>query len=172
MTAPAPRKNRRAEAHARSQARQEQAERVLREELSLLWRIHVLSYLMVRRINADPRLHSGLSVVAWRVMLTLTHVPGMSANEITALWGFEKMAVNRAVKELIARAFVQAETDPHGGRRIPLTLTPAGQAFHDRTWPGTTTDYGALASALTPEEMETLAPLMDRLITQARKVTG
>ncbi len=33
------------------------------EELSLLWRIHVLSYLMVRRINADPRLHSGLSLV-------------------------------------------------------------------------------------------------------------
>lgn len=172
MAAAMPRRSRRAEAQARSQARLDGAEAVLRTELSLLWRIHVLSYLMVRRVHADPTLHSGLSLVAWRVLLTLAHVPDLSANEITALWGFEKMAVNRGVKELLGRDLIAGAPDPHGGRRIPLTLTPAGIAFHATAWPGAATDYGALASALTPGELETLSRLMDKLIARAREVTG
>ncbi len=171
MAAGAPRRSRRTEAQSRTQARLDGAEAVLRGELSLLWRIHVLSSLMVRRVQADPSLHSGLSLVAWRVLLTLAHVPGLSANEITSLWGFEKMAVNRAVKELLLRGFAVGEVDPHGGRRIPLALTPDGIAFHAATWPGAANDYGALADALTPQELATLSSLMDKLITQARQVT-
>lgn len=172
MTVPAPRRSRRAEAQARSLTRMEQAEITLRTELSLLWRIHVLSYLMVRKVNADPSLHSGLSLVAWRMLLTLRHVPELAANEITALWGFEKMAVNRAVKELISRGLIQGAADAHGGRRIPLSITEAGRALHVRAWPGAATDYAALAGALTPEELETLESLMDKLIGRARQVTG
>ncbi|MBA4789705.1 MAG: MarR family winged helix-turn-helix transcriptional regulator [Pseudomonadota bacterium] len=172
MTMPTPRRSRRAEAQGRSLARLDHAEATLRTELSLLWRIHVLSYLMVRKVNADPTLHSGLSLVGWRVLLTLVHVPDLSANEITGLWGFEKMAVNRAVKELIARNLIHGAADPHGGRRIPLSVTEAGRALHARAWPGAATDYAALAGALTPEELETLNGLMDKLIGRARHVTG
>ncbi|WP_127088695.1 MarR family winged helix-turn-helix transcriptional regulator [Aquabacter cavernae] len=172
MTMPAARKSRRAEAQARSLGRLDHAEITLRSQLSLLWRIHVLSYLMVRKVNADPSLHSGLSLVGWRVLLTLVHVPDLSANEVTSLWGFEKMAVNRAVKELISRNLILGAPDPHGGRRIPLSVTDAGRALHARAWPGAAADYAALSGALTPEEQETLNGLMDKLITRARQVTA
>ncbi|MEW6257965.1 MAG: MarR family winged helix-turn-helix transcriptional regulator [Pseudomonadota bacterium] len=172
MTTLAPQRSRRAEAQARSSDRMEQAEVTLRAELALLWRIHVLSYLMVRKVNADPTLHSGLSMVAWRVLLTLRHVPDLAANEITALWGFEKMAVNRAVKELMGRHLIRAGVDPHGGRRIPLSVTESGRALYARDWPGAATDYAALAGALTAQEQQTLDGLMDKLIAKAREVTG
>lgn len=172
MTTLAPPLSRRAESQARSLDRMERAEITLRTELSLLWRIHVLSYLMVRKVNADPTLHSGLSMVAWRVLLTLRHVPDLAANEITALWGFEKMAVNRAVKELMGRHLIRGAADPHGGRRIPLSITEAGRALYARDWPGAATDYAALATALTREEQATLDTLMDKLIAKARDVTG
>lgn len=172
MAAAAPRRSRRAEAQARSQARVEAAEEVLRRELTLLWRIQVLSYLMVRRLHADPSLTAGLSLVAWRVLLTLSHVPGLSAHEITALWGFEKMAVNRAVKELTARKLIAGGPDPNGGRRIPLALTPAGMGFHAAIWPNAVADYDTLAAALPEEELKALSTLMDKLITQARRIAN
>ncbi|TCT06663.1 MarR family winged helix-turn-helix transcriptional regulator [Aquabacter spiritensis] len=172
MVSSPPRRSRRADAQARTQARLDAAEAAMRTELSLLWRIHVLSSLMVRRVQADPSLHSGLSLVAWRVLLTLVHAPGLSAHEITALWGFEKMAVNRGVRELTGRGLIAGGTDPHGGRRIPLTATEAGAALHAAAWPGAAHDYAALGSALSAEELATLSGLMDRLIARARDVTG
>jgi hypothetical protein len=89
------RNTRRQEANERLAARLDEAEQALQSELGLLWRIHVLSYLMIRRVQADPSLHSGLSLIAWRIVITLASVPGLSANEIVLLWGLEKMGVNR-----------------------------------------------------------------------------
>lgn len=156
----------------RTAERLAEAEGVLQDKLSLLWRVHALSYVMTRRPRADPALHSGLSLVAWRVVLTLANAPDLSANEITALWGLEKMGINRAVNDLHKLGLIDRKKDPDGGHRIPLYLTAAGdRLFHD-LWPGARHDYDLLSEALTPEELAAFNKATDLLLRQARVVTG
>lgn len=171
MSSDAKRLPKRARAAQRAKERLDEAEMLLQERLALLWRIHALSYVMTRRPRADPALHSGLSLVAWRIVLTLANAPDLSANEITALWGLEKMGVNRAVNELLSQGFVVRDRDPDGGRRIPLRLTEAGRELHDTLWPGARHDYRRLADALTEEELTIFNRAADRLLRQARMVT-
>lgn len=155
----------------RSQERIDRAQETLRAELGLLFRIHALSYVMTRRPRRESALHSGLSLVAWRVLTTVVSEPGLSANEIVALWGLEKMGVNRAVSTLIERGLVEQGRDPDGGRRIPLMPTQAGDDFFADAWPGARDDYDTLGSALTPRQLETFNRHADRLLAQARKIT-
>jgi DNA-binding MarR family transcriptional regulator len=149
----------------------EAAQAMLSDRLGLLWRIHALSYVMSRRPRNDPALHSGISLVAWRVLAALAHCPDLSGNEITRLWGLEKMGVNRAVNDLMKRGLVESQTDPDGGHRRPLRLTVAGHDLYAAIWPGARQDYDLLAAALTPEQLAEFNAAADRLLRRAREIT-
>ena len=155
-----------------TEERIETAQGTLSRELGLLWRIHALSYVMSRRPRTDPALHSGISLVAWRVLSTLMHCPDLSGNEITRLWGLEKMGVNRAVNDLMKRGLVAAGSDPEGGHRRPLRLTAEGVSLYRGIWPGARHDYDLLASALTADEKAGFDAAADRLLQRAREITG
>ncbi|MYZ48320.1 MarR family winged helix-turn-helix transcriptional regulator [Propylenella binzhouense] len=162
----------RQQAAARSDQRVREAEDVLRRELALLWRIHALSYVMTRRPRRDPGLHARLSLVAWRVLLTLANCGGLAASEIVTLWGLEKMGVNRAVAELLKRGLIRRGTDPDGGRRIPLYATESGLELYGQAWPGAREDYDLLAGTLSADELAAFNSASDRLLARARDVTG
>lgn len=154
-----------------TEERIEAAQAELRDKLGLLWRIHALSYVMSRRPRNDPALHSGISLVAWRVLSTLAHCPDLSGNEITRLWGLEKMGVNRAVNDLMKRGLAVSQPDPEGGHRRPLRLTEAGHALYAAIRPGARHDYDLLADALEPEQLAEFNAAADRLLQRAREIT-
>lgn len=149
----------------------EAAEEKLRSGLGLLWRIHSLSYVMSRKPRHERHLNANLSVVAWRALITLANVPDLTGQEITELWGLEKMGVNRAILELVDAGLATRSTDPEDGRRLPLRLTEAGQDLFVRLWPGATHDYSLLADSLTPQEFEIFCRASDRLLAAAREIT-
>lgn len=151
--------------------RLEAAEERLRDGLGLLWRIHSLSYVMSRKPRHQPELNDNLNVVAWRALITLEHAPDLTGQEITELWGLEKMGVNRAIQELIERGLAERSTDPADGRRLPLRLTEKGHQAVERLWQGASLDYGLLAKALTPKELEIFCRASDRLLAAAREIT-
>ncbi|GAB5377707.1 MAG: hypothetical protein AcusKO_41690 [Acuticoccus sp.] len=161
------RKSKRQRAAEQSEARICDAEGTLRAELGLLFRIHALSHVTLQRWRQNQHLLDGLSLVAWRVLLTVVNSRGLSANEIVRLWGFEKMSVNRAVSQLVERGLITAD-DEGGGRRIPLKATACGHDFYAATWPVACQDYDTIADALTPSQLAAFNRYADRLLAAAR----
>lgn len=152
-------------------ARLDAAEATLRSELGLIFRIHALSHVITRRMRVDGEQQYGLTLLAWRVLLTVVLSPGLSGSEIVVLWGYEKMGVNRAIATLVERGYVQHGIDPDGGRRLPLLPTSAGRKFVADAWPLVRNFYGELADELTARQLENFNDYADKLLAQARKIT-
>ncbi len=165
------RRTKRRKAEERSLARIDAAETTLRAELGLIFRIHALSNVITRRARTEGAETYGLTLVGWRVLMTVVLAPGLSGNEIVVLWGYEKMGVNRAIGTLIERGFVKRGADPDGGRRIPLLSTAAGRQFIADAWPLIRNFYGDLADQLTARQLDNFNDYSDKLLAQARKIT-
>lgn len=163
------RKSKRQHAAEQSEARVCDAEDALRAELGLLFRIHALSNLTLQRWRQNQGVLDGLSLMAWRVFLTVVNSRGLSANEIVRLWGFEKMSVNRAVSQLLERGLIAADEEG-GGRRIPLKATESGHAFYAAAWPVARNDYDTIADALTASQLAAFNRYADRLLAAARNL--
>ncbi len=144
---------------------------IFRKTLGVMWQIHALSHLMVRQVDPNITVKYGLSLIEWRIVITLARVPGLSANEIIHSWGLEKMAVSRGVRRLIRLGLLRRTNEPRGSRRCPLFLTRKGAAIYRAAWPGAEADYRRLTSVLSASELNSFKTLADKLIAQARRVT-
>ena len=126
---------------------------------------------MSRRPRYEPGLNANLPLAAWRTLITLAHTSDLTGQEITALWGMEKMGVNRAISDLIDRGLVEREADPADKRRLPLRLTKSGRDLFAELWPGAGTDYAFLADAVTPDELAAFCRVSEKLLARARVIT-
>jgi len=152
--------------------RAERAVEFFRKKLGVMWQIHVLSHLMVRRVDPNITGKYGLSLVEWRIVITLARVPGLSANEIIQSWAIEKMAVSRGVRRLLNLGLIRRTNEPRGSRRCPLYLTRKGSAIYRAGWPDAEADYRRLTSVLSANDLARFCGLADKLIAQARRVTA
>jgi DNA-binding MarR family transcriptional regulator len=125
-----------------------------------------LSVLANRISRAFAGLYSerfDLTVPEWRVMAVLGQEADLSAEQVCARTGMDKVTVSRAVARLlerghVARAFARADR-----RRSELRLTARGRAVHRQIIP-LARDYEArLAGALSAAERRTLFALLERL---------
>lgn len=153
-------------------ARAERAAEAFRTKLGVMWQIHVLSHLMVRRVDPNITGKYGLSLIEWRIVIALAQVSGLSANEIIDAWGLEKMAVSRGVRRLLRLGLIKRTNEPRGSRRCPLFLTRKGTAIYRAAWPEAEADYRRLTSVLSASELARFTGLADKLIAQARRVTA
>jgi DNA-binding MarR family transcriptional regulator len=143
---------------------------LMRKDIGFLWRIHVMSYLMVRPVAFDVTPATGLSLVEWRIMITLARIPDFTAQEIVQLWGLEKMAVSRSVKRLLQAGLIRRTKDPLDVRRLPLTLTHNGRRVHAAAWPKAEQHYERVTSALTAGELKQFNTIADKLIARSREI--
>lgn len=141
---------------------------VLRLEIAFVWRIHVMSYLMAAPVQPNITARFGLSLVAWRVVITLARSPGLTANEIVETWHLEKMAVSRAVRQLVGAGLVERAADPADHRRQLMSLTPDGQSVYEAAWPRAEEHYRKLTSVLSEHELMQFNAMADKLIAEAR----
>jgi DNA-binding MarR family transcriptional regulator len=151
--------------------RTERAIEIFRRKLGVMWQIHMLSHLMVRRVDPNITGKYGLSLVEWRIVITLARAPGLSANEIIQSWALEKMAVSRGVRRLLMLGLIKRTNEPRGSRRCPLYLTGKGSAIYRASWPDAEADYRRLTSVLSANDLVRFSGLADKLIAQARRVT-
>ncbi len=131
-------------------------------------------FVLLVNLVARPfaRLHEradALPLAEWRVLRTLAFAPGpITASMLGDRLGMDKMAVSRAVRGLEARGRLHRGPDPADGRRIALSITPAGRALVARIEPSGQAREAALLAALSEAERATLDGLLDRLVAQAR----
>jgi DNA-binding MarR family transcriptional regulator len=130
---------------------------------NILAAVHVLSSRISRAFDARLAARHALSPPEWRVLLTLAQRPGVSANEITALWAMEKMAVSRAVRRLERLGRIRRRIDGADRRRYVLILTPAGRRLYRRILPMANERYREITAVLTRAERATLRGALAKL---------
>lgn len=140
---------------------------IWRQKLPLMWRVHYMSKLMSRPVYPKITLKFGISEVEFRVIITIWHVPGLTANQIIEVWALDKMSVSRAVRSLLGRKLLRRAVDRSDSRRRPLYLTADGTQLYGKIWPGAEMHYRDLANVLTQKEMQVFITATDKLIERA-----
>ena len=114
----------------------------------------------------------GLTIWEWRVVAILGEGVPMTAQAIADSAAMDKVSVSRAVRSLVERALVRRESHGSDGRARLLHLTAAGEAVYRDITPVALAEEAALVEELTPDEIELLAGLLDRLRHRAEGLMG
>ncbi|GJD53465.1 Transcriptional regulator SlyA [Methylobacterium crusticola] len=118
---------------------------------------------LTRTGSALYRARFGVGITEWRILSLLALEPGITANRICQVIGFDKGPVSRSVAFLADRDLVTVETDAADARRHRITLTAAGLALHDRIIRVALERERRLLAPLSPEERRVLVGLLNRL---------
>lgn len=132
--------------------------------------LNFLSNKLSSGASACYRKHFGVGVVEWRMLSMLAVENGITANRISQVIGLDKSAVSRALQQLAGAGHVQMEVDERDARRYTVSLTPAGEALHDRIFAAAMEREKRLLADLSPEEVDTLINLLGRLHAQVSYV--
>lgn len=135
----------------------------LRLERFLPYRLSVLS----NRISQDiAELYSkrfNLSITEWRVMAVLGAQSPLSANTVAERTAMDKVAVSRAVSNLLDKKYIKRQVDGNDRRRSSLKLSSKGQAVFDQVVPLALDVEGKILSVLPKSEQQHLLAILDKL---------
>ncbi len=115
---------------ARRDAASAKNNRTLRLSAFLPYRLSVLSNTVSRRIADRYEQEFGLSVRQWRVMAVLGEESGLGAGEITKRTAMDKVAVSRAVADLVDKGLVRRRASQNDGRLSYLYLSAEGRSVY------------------------------------------
>ena len=132
--------------------------------------VHVLSNRVGRAFYVEIEGKFGVTLAEWRVLLTLTSEPGVSAAEITNRWAMEKMSVNRAIQRLVNRRFVTRDRDPDDGRSYKLKMTTKGQKLYEKIAPSADKRYSELMAAIDSDEVDAMVRALQKIIRRAEEL--
>src|SRR5690242_3882289 len=136
-------------------------------EKFLPYRLSVLSNTVSSAIAAAYFMHFGLSIPEWRVMAVLASNPGLSAAEVTARTAMDKVAVSRAVGNLLAVGRLRRTTVPADRRRTHLALTAAGERVYAQVVPMALDYERRLIASLSSRDIATLDRVLRVLLGRA-----
>lgn len=133
-------------------------------EAFLPYRLSLLSNTVSQGISAAYRKPFDLSVTEWRVIAILGRFPGLTASEVTARGAMDKVAVSRAVSNLLERGLVEREEQQDDRRRMPLCLTvEKGVPLFSAVVPQALAYERRLLAGLSEEEVRQLDALLRKL---------
>ena len=138
----------------------------------LPYRLAILSHTVSTSIARAYDKRFGLSIPEWRVIAILGRFPGLSAVEVAERTMMDKVAVSRAVTKLIKSGRVDREFADADRRRSILSLSEKGRKVHDEIAPLALGIEEDLLHGLTPEQVETLNTVIERLLVRARLISA
>ncbi|NBJ09812.1 MarR family winged helix-turn-helix transcriptional regulator [Microvirga arsenatis] len=136
----------------------------------LPYRLNVLAGLTSSALAQIYAERFGLSIPAWRVIVTLGQYEHRTARDMAPDGVMHKSTVSRAVSALEKRGLVVRRPNLDDRREELLALTPAGRAIYEAVAPQALAVEERLLSVLSPQEQRTLSSLIDRLTRQARQL--
>ena len=134
----------------------------------LPYRLNVLAGLTSSALAQIYAERFGLSIPAWRVIVTLGQYECRTARDMAPDGVMHKSTVSRAVAALEKRGLGKRRPNLDGRREERLALTPEGRAIYEAVAPEAIAVGERLLSVLTPQEQKTLSALIDKLTRQAR----
>lgn len=137
---------------------------------SLGFRLILLVNLLSRPFFAKFGQQLKLNINEWRILMTLSQHPGISATDICGISGLHKMNVSRGVSRLVKQDRVFLTFDPLDGRRRILECTAKGRAVFETIFQSAQVHESAMLAGLTRAEQETVLNLLDKLIARTRSL--
>ena len=143
---------------------------VLKLENFMPYRLAVLSNTVSTTVARAYDKRFNVSIPEWRVIAVLGRFPGLSAVEVAERTMLDKVAVSRAVTKLIKNGYIDREFADSDKRRSILNLSEAGSQLHDEIAALALGFERDLLEGLSPEELEQLNNIMERLLARARLI--
>ncbi len=112
----------------------------------------------------------GLSIPEWRVIAVLGRFPGLSAVEVAEQTFLDKVAVSRAVTNLIKNGHIDRQFADADRRRSILNLSGKGREVHDRVAKLALKFEDDLLAGLDKTDVEQFNAVMDQLLDKAREL--
>lgn len=134
----------------------------------LPYMLSVTSNAVSGRIAQEYRARFGLKVPEWRVMAVLGDMGEMTQRELTAFTIMDKVAVNRACKELEERGLASRQPNTRDGRSHLLALTDEGRRMHGEIMPLALEMERRLFANFGTDEIETFRALLQRIKEEVR----
>ncbi|WEK48089.1 MAG: MarR family winged helix-turn-helix transcriptional regulator [Candidatus Andeanibacterium colombiense] len=134
----------------------------------LPYMLSVTSNAVSGRIAQEYRSRFGLKVPEWRVMAVLGDAGALTQRDLTALTVMDKVAVNRACKELEERGLIWRQPNTRDGRSHLLELTEDGRRMHGEIMPLALEMERRLLSNFTEEEIAAFRALLVRMGAEVR----
>lgn len=134
-------------------------------ERFLPYRLSVLSNTVSQAIAELYGERFDLNVTQWRVIAVLGRHANLSAVEVAERTRMDKVAISRAVAELIDAGRLDRSTDPGDRRRSVLNLSAAGRRVYEEIAPLALACEARLQSVLTASERAMLERILDKLTT-------
>lgn len=134
--------------------------------------LSVTSNAVSGRIAQEYRTRFGLKVPEWRVMAVLGDAGSMTQRELTAFTLMDKVAVNRACKELEERGLAEREPNDRDGRSHLLELTVEGKRMHSEIMPLALEMERRLFANFSAEEMANFKSLLLRIKEEVRDLSA
>jgi DNA-binding MarR family transcriptional regulator len=110
----------------------------------------------------------GLKIPEWRVMAVLGDAGALTQQRLVGATLMDKVAVNRACKELEQRGLAARRPNEHDGRSHHLELTGAGRDLHAQIMPLALEMEKRLFAALDGDEQLQFKLLLGRIMAQVR----
>jgi DNA-binding MarR family transcriptional regulator len=129
----------------------------------LYHRVQLAARALQRRADRDLMATAGISTSQAAVLAVIASQGTSSQCDIARQLGIQESAMTTMTLRLLKSDLIVRARDPEDARTWRLTLTDHGQALLAVCLSGFAGINAALAEALTEEEMEMLAKLLDRL---------
>jgi DNA-binding MarR family transcriptional regulator len=129
----------------------------------LPYQLSITSNAVSGRIALEYRQRFGLSVPEWRVMAVLGDSGPLTQRELTQLTLMDKVAVNRACKELEERGLAFRQPNEQDGRSHHLELTEEGVRMRDEIMPLALEMERRLFASFQPGEVAEFRRLLERV---------
>jgi DNA-binding MarR family transcriptional regulator len=116
------------------------------------------------RVAGDYGNLFGLTISEWRIVAILGDSGQLTQRDLVRATTMDKVAVNRACKNLINRGFLRRSPHLQDGRSHHLDLSKDGHSLFEQIWAHAEATHQQVFSALTPREAEHLDNLLEKLM--------
>ncbi len=134
-------------------------------ERFLPYRLSILSNTISQAIAGVYGERFNLNVTQWRVIAVLGRYPNLSAVDVAERTKMDKVAISRAVNDLIAGGRLDRSVDKSDRRRSVLCLSNHGWDVYREIAPLALACEARLKSSLTASECDALERILDKLTT-------
>lgn len=105
-----------------------------------------------------------LSLNEWRLLAAVQAKEPTRPSDVADFLLMDKSQLSRVIRQLRDRHLVRNTADPDDGRAVALKLTGKGRMLYDQIMEEVMRSSERLVSPLSPEEIEALNDMLDRLI--------